>query len=221
MKKVLTVIVAVALAGAVFYGYKQHQRSELIASISPAVKNASIRVTNASKLETEKTNITFKELFDRLDADTAEIEKRSIDVQSIATKENAELTDPVVEYLRHCQEFSRAYSMKYRKAFAFSNALDRVTDAIDDARTSNSYGYEYAAKRRDKAMEEMKKASSEAKKADEDFVAATRQLKDSRVKLAALLPDDALVPLAQLDSLVEKKAKDGNKAEANKKSAKQ
>lgn len=205
MKKTIIAVglVAVLAAGGA-YGYKHHQRTELLATVAPSVKNASIRVLNASKLETDKTSITFQELFDRLEVDTAEIEKRNIEVQSLANKDNADITDPAVTYMRDCQEFSRALSMKYRKTLAFSNAIDRVKSIFDEPAPSSSYGWELRGNRREHAMEEMNKASSESTTATADLIAATKRLKEARVKAATVLPDDALVPLAQLDALIKK-----------------
>lgn len=203
MKKIMvaTGVVALLAAGGA-YGYKQHQRSEILASVSPSVKNASIRVLNSSKFETEKTSATFKELFDRLEADTAEIEKRNIEVQSLANKDNAEITDPAVAYMRDCQEFSRTLSMKYRKTLAFSTAVDRVDDILREPMPSSSYSYEYRKERRDKAMEEMNKASVEARAAKVDLAAATKHLKETRAKAAITFPEDALVSTAQLDAVI-------------------
>lgn len=220
MKKVVVAIAAAALLTGGFFVYKKHEEIQFIASISPNVKNASIRVANSAKLETEKSSITFKELFDHVDVDTAEIEKRSIDVQSLATKDNAEITTPVIEYLRNCQEFSRAFAMKYRKNFAFSNAMDRVRDTLDDYRNS-SYSNEFMKQRRDKAIEEMNKAAAEAEEAGASLVVATRQLKASRMKLATLMPDDALVQVPQLDSVIESNTKKADQAKAEKASSKQ
>ena len=202
-KHIVMVGLVVALAAGGAYGYKHYQRSELIALVTPSVKNASIRVTNASKLETDKTSITFKELFDRMEQDTAEIEKRSIEIQSASNKDNAEIIDPAVAYLKTCQDFSRALAMKYRKKLALSNALDRFKDAHDDMGTSNSYTFEYAKKRSDVALKEVTKAMDEAASAEHDFVVAAKNLKSTRAKASALMPEDALVEVSQLDVVIQ------------------
>jgi hypothetical protein len=216
-KTIITIGLAAALAAGGAYGYKHHQRTELIASVTPSVKNASIRVLNSSKLDTDKTSATFKELFDRLEADTAEIEKRSIEIQSLSSKENAEITEPAVAYMRDCQEFSRALNMKYRKSLAFSNALDRLNDILEEPMPSSDYAFELRKSRRDKALEESTKASQEAKSAGADLVAATSRLKASRAKMVAILPDDALVPVAQLDAVIKLNSEKADKAKDEKK----
>jgi hypothetical protein len=219
-KTIITVGLAAALAAGGAYGYKHHQRTELITSVTPSVKNASIRVLNASKFDTDKTSATFKELFDRLEADTAEIEKHSIEIQSLSSKDNAEITEPAVAYMRDCQEFSRALSMKYRKALAFSSAIDRLHDTMAEPMPSSDYGFQLRKSRREKAVEEMSKASEEAKSAEADLVAAANRLKASRAKVASVVPDDALVPVAQLDAVIKvnsekaEKAKDETKSKA-------
>lgn len=141
-------------------------------------------------------------MFERLDTDTAEIEKRSIDIESMATKKTADPTDPVVAYMRNCQELSRALSMKYRKQLAFNNSVESVEEATEELRTSNSYGYEYAKNRGKRAIEQMEKASKESQSAIIDLGRAAEKLKESRSKLAQVLPEDTLVPLKELDPLV-------------------
>jgi hypothetical protein len=216
-KKIVAAGLVALLAAGGAYGYKQHQRTEVISSVSPAVKNASIRVLNSSKFETEKTSVTFKELFDRLEADTAEIEKRNIDVQSLANKDNADITEPAVAYMRDCQEFSRTLSMKYRKTLAFSNAVDRLNDVLGEPMPSSDYGFELRKNRRDKAMEEMNTASAEARAAAIALVAATKRLKETRTRAAPIFPDDALVSTAQLDAVIKtnsEEAKANDKAKS-------
>lgn len=216
MKKIIALLLLCAVVGAGFYGYKQHKRSELIATLTPLVKNASIRVTNSAKLATGSSNITFKELFDRLEADTAEIEKRNIDIQSLSTSDTAPITGPIENYMRDCQEFSRAMSLKYRKRLAFTSSLEAVEDATRDMRTSSSYGFEYAKKRSDLAVERMDKAGKDAQEAIIDFATAAKNLKQSRAKLAMVLPEDALVPVAQLEPLMLKEDPKSNGAKAEK-----
>lgn len=219
-KKIVTAGLIAVLAAGGAYGYKQHQRTEVISSVTPSVKNASIRVLNASKLETDKTSITFKELFDRLEADTAEIEKRNIEIQSLANKDNSDITDPAVAYMRDCQEFSRALNLKYRKTLAFSNAMERVDDVLNEPMPSSSYGYEYRKSRRDKVLAEMNKTADEAKTARADLVATTKRLRETRMKVAVIFSDDALVPTAQLDAIIKANSEKEGKEKSDKAQAK-
>ena len=50
----------------------------------------------------------FKELFEKLESDVAEIDKRILDVQTTATPKNKEITDPVLAYMNSSQELLRA-----------------------------------------------------------------------------------------------------------------
>lgn len=217
MKKTIIIVgLAIALAAGGAYGYKQHQRAELIGVITPAVKNASIRATNASKLDTDKTNVTFGELFKRLDDDTAEIEKRSIEIQSVSTQDNSQITDPAIAYLKDCQEFERALAMKYRKALAYSNSMDNFGEALDEAKSATGYAFQYANRRVDKYLDEAGKNRKEAAEAKEALVAAAKKLKESRAKAAEVLPDDALIPVAQLDTVIKTNAAEAEQAGAKK-----
>jgi hypothetical protein len=218
MRKQITVAaLVVVLAAGGIYGYKQHERSEAIASVAPSIKNASIRVLNTSKLDTEKTSITFKELFDRLEADTSEMEKRSIDIQSAANKSNASITDPAIAYIKECQEFSRALGMKYRKGLAFSSAMDRVREILAEPTPTSSYEYEYRNNRRSKALDEMNKTSEETGAAEKDLVAAAKRLKEARAKAATIFSEDTLVANSQLDAVIKANTRDESKGKSNEK----
>ncbi len=77
----------------------------------------------------------------------AEIDKRIIDVQTLATPENKEVTDPVLAYLKGGQELLRALLQKYRKQLSVSSANDRLEREMDDLRNATTYySRDYAAK---------------------------------------------------------------------------
>jgi len=205
MKIIIAALLAGAVAVAGYLGYQSYEKSQLITAITPHVKNASIRVQNSTRFETDSdSKATFKEVFERLEADISEIEKRLIDVQTLTNPKTAVIAEPSVQYLKDSQEYLRAMLQKYRRMLKFSSASDRTTDAIADMRSSSGYGFEYASRRADKAIAELKEAEAEAKEAKPELAAAARKLVISSTALQGTLASDALVPVAQLRAVAEK-----------------
>jgi hypothetical protein len=212
MKKLFLLIIICAISfGAAIYLYQQHKQSELIASLRPMVKNASIRLGNSAKIDTQPSHITFKEIFDRLEADTSEIEKHDIEIQSMATKETAAFTDPVVAYLRDCQELSRALEQKYRKLLAANSAVEALKDSTSELSEAGTYDYEFARRRSDRAIKSATKASTEAKLSFSDAAAAAKKLLESRAKIAVFMPEDSLISAAQVQAVIRQNSVESEK----------
>jgi hypothetical protein len=205
MKLVIAAILVGVLAVASYFGYQRYERSQLISSITPHIKNASIRVQNSTRFETESdSKATFKEVFERLEADIAEIEKHLIEVQTLTNPKTAAVAEPSVKYLKNCQEYLRALLQKFRRILKLSSASDRTTEALADMRSSSGYSFDYAKRRADKAIEELKEAETEAKAAKPELAAAAKKLIESSAALQGTLAADALVPVAQLQAVAEK-----------------
>jgi len=114
-KIILVGLVMVALAG-VYFSVQWYKQSQLIKAITPHVKNVSLRTTNSLNYDiNDNTNITYKELLEKIDADISEADKRILEVQTLTTSLKQANTDIVISYLRGCQELLRAQSAKYRK----------------------------------------------------------------------------------------------------------
>lgn len=196
-------VVLVAISG--YFGFTQYEQHKFVESIRPHVKNSSLRVMNATRYETDDgSRITFKELFEKLESDIAEIDKRILEVQTIATPGNKEITEPVLEYLRGSQELLRSLLTKYRKRLAVSNASEWTNRAINELRTAGAYGAEHAIKASDKALKDYQKAIDEYTESTIDVLGATKNLKSAYVKVAAILPSDVLVDLVIIDAIVRK-----------------
>jgi len=207
MKKAIAAVVAVAIVIAGYFAFSAHEQQKFLESIRPHVKNSSLRLANAIRYETEEgTKITFKELFEKLEADVAEIDKRILDVQTIATPSNKEVTDPVLDYMKSSQELLRALLMKYRKRLAFSNAIDWTERAIDEMKTTSYYGMEYAKRTGDKAIKDLEKAQVEYKGAIADVIGATNNMRETYSKVVASLPRDVLIDPAILEAVSKKNA---------------
>lgn len=205
MKLIIAIILVAVLSVGGYFGYQRYERSQLISAITPHVKNASIRIQNSTRFEIEPdSKATFKEVFERLEADIAEIEKHLIEVQTLTNPKTATIAEPSIAYLKTGQEYLRAMLQKSRRILKFSSASDLTTEAIADMRSSSGYGFEYASRRADKAIAELKEAEAEVVSAKPELAAAAKKLIESSAALQGTLAEDALVPLAQLRAVVEK-----------------
>lgn len=213
MKKYI-LAAAILLIGAMSYmGYARYERIRLIDAITPHIKNVSLRVANSARYETESdAQITYKELFERLESDIAEIDKRLIDVQTLASPETASLTDPAINYLKASQGYLRVLLQKYRKSFALSNAREWARKMIDEYSASSGYGVDFAKRSADKAIKEYGEAEKEFHATIPELRVATEKLKEARTAAGKSLPDDALLQIAQLDAVI---ANNTPKAEAS------
>lgn len=219
MKKKLIIVIAAAMVIVAGYvGFLKYEQHKFVESITPHVKNASLRLANVMRYETEKTKITYKELFEKLESDIAEIDKRILDVQTISTPSNKEVTDPVLEYLKGSQEFIRSLLSKYRKQLALSSASDWASNSIEGIRDAGPYGVEYASKAADKAIKELGKAEKEYNESIPDVLNATNNLKRARANLATTMPSDALADVAIFEAVAKKnESKKSDPASAEKK----
>lgn len=219
LKKILvSLVIAVPLVFTGKYFYDKQQRSEYLETITPLVKNSSIRVSNTLKVEIDSSNITFNELFEKLDEDVKEIEKRNIEVQSAAVKKFKDISDPTIAYLGACQSYSRAMAMMYRKKLIHENSLEAAKEAVADIRGSDAYGLDYAKKRADRSIAKMEEASKERWSSAIDFHLAVKQLREKRQAASLALDDDVLVDLAKVDAVLKSS---GEMAEAIKKADKE
>jgi len=205
MKKALAGVTLLVVIGAGYFGYGHYQRQQFIERLLPHVKNASLRVENSARYETEDdSKITFKELFDKLEADIAEVDKRLIEVQTLASPDTAALSDPVVAYLKGTQVYLRAMLLKYRKGLAVSSASNWATQQIEDLRASSGYGVDYARRSADKALKDLTQAQSEYNETIPELRVAAEKLKELRAPLALFLPADALVTESQIEAVIAK-----------------
>lgn len=205
MKIITGVVLAALIAVGGYFGYQRYEHAQLISAITPHVKNVSIRVQNSTRYETDTdSKATFKEVFERLESDIAEIEKHLIEVQTLTTLNTAAIAEPTVVYLKSSQEYLRALLQKFRRRLELSSAEDRLYETYADLQSSNAYDYEYAKKRFDKAIEELEGARIELLDAKPELVASAKKLIVSSTALQDTLAADSLVPVAQLNTVAEK-----------------
>lgn len=203
MKKIfISLIIVMASLG--YFGFEQYQQSKLVDSLVPHIKNASLRLTNTIHYETDKnTKITYKELFEKIESDISELDKRMLEVQTLATPKTSETTDPAVAYLKSSQELLRALLQKYQKSFALNNAMSWTQKQLDEYRTSSGYSVEYAKHSLDKAIKDFHEAEQEMNAAIPGIITSAKRLKEVRNQLARTFSVDVLVPETELDKLVQ------------------
>lgn len=147
-----------------------------------------MRVTNAIQYETEKdTNITYKELFEKLEADIAKIDERLLEVQTLSSLDTKSVTDPTVMYLKTSQEYLRALLSTYRKQLALQSART-LTEKVNE---------------------------EEYKESLRKLLATVDRLRKARERVKPLFSDDALIPATQLDSVVQKNTSTNDSAQKN------
>lgn len=205
IKAAAAIVIAVILSVAGYFGYAKYQESQFIQTLTPHVKNTSLRVGNSTRFETEKTNITFKELFDRLEADIAEIDRRVLEIQSVSTPKTT-VAEPTIAYMKASQEYLRALLQKYRKHLAANNALDWSKNMKQNLLDSNSYGLSFALQQLTKAVSDLEDATAAVTAAEKDVQETVGKLKDARAMVASIYSEDALVPTTQLDAVAAKNA---------------
>ncbi len=192
------VLVLLIIGG--YIGFKIYSDRQYLEAVAPHIKNTSLRVSNAARFETESSKVTYKELFERLDGDVAEVEKRLLEIQTISTPATKEKTDLIASYLKASQEFLRALASKYRKQLAATSAIEWAKQRDSDFWNESSYNA-YALKAARSAREEKLKAVEEYQKASYEVAETLTYLADARGKITALATSDALVADGVIDQL--------------------
>jgi hypothetical protein len=223
-KKVVVAIAVLILAGVVYVAYVaygKYQHARFVGSLVPHVKNSSLRVANSARYDTEEdSKITFKELFEKLEADIAEIDKRLIEVQTLSSPATSGTTDPVVAYFKASQEYLRALLQKYRKQLALSSARDLAEKSVRDETalvdTFRPYEFYRVGKpAADQALNNQDKAENERNESLLELPASVNKLKEARERIRPLFPEDALIPATQLETVTRKILEQAKEAEAS------
>ena len=205
MKKVLVAILLLLIVGAGYVAFGKYQHKRFIEALVPHVKNASLRVANSARYETEESSrITYKELFEKFESDISEVDKRLIDIQSLSSPKTSQVTDPTVTYLKASQEYLRALLQKNRKQLAVSIAVNWANKSLDELRASSSYGFDFAMHSSDNAIKSVGDAEREYNASIPELVASVTKLKESREGVRNLFPEDALIPVSQLNAVIQK-----------------
>jgi len=213
LKKLLAAGLILSAIGGAYVGYTKYDQHKFVSSITPHVKNVSLRLANALRYETESnTKITFKELFEKLETDISEIDKKLLDIQTASSPTYASITEPVLAYVKGTQELLRAFLLRTRKDLALSSAIDWADTSLSTAREANIYSREFALKAADKAMAVADKFTKERRDAAIELSAAATKMVALRTSAATYIDEDALVEVALLDKVAKQNAKEDRPA---------
>jgi hypothetical protein len=208
MKRLLVgLTVLVFLGGLGYLGLGRYKQQEFIESISPPIKNTSLRVANVATYETsEESKITFKELFDKLELDIGEIDKRILEVQTIASPSQKSVADLAVGYMRSSQDLLRTLLAKYRRSLSLDSASERAHRAAEEAFSSSGELFHYKVEAFEKAGKERTKAAAELSESVSDVLSSVKTLRGAlaRVATVANLRSDVLIDPAILEVIAKK-----------------
>ena len=203
MKKVGIVLCLVLFVASGYVGFLRYKQYKFIEFIRSNVRNSTLRLANTARYEISYgAKITFKELFEKIESDIVEIDKRVLEVQTVSALRNKDITGPVLEYLEYSQELFRSLLAKNRKQLALKIAYEGFEKAADNMKSAGRYSIVYAVKASDQATKDLEKAVKEADEAKADVVDSTDKLKGARVKVAAILPDEDIIDPIIIDAIL-------------------
>ncbi|MGE0113098.1 hypothetical protein [Aquabacterium sp.] len=121
MKKTIILVIVILTGIAGYFGYQEYKVNEFVDIASPHLKNTSIRVAGEiDYMLASNSKITYKELLEKLEEDISEMDKRSLEIQTVASERNKEISLLAVEYVKASQVLSRSFLNHARKALAMT-----------------------------------------------------------------------------------------------------
>ena len=203
MKKFAWIAAVLAALLLSYAGYARYQHDQFVKAIVPHVKSVSVRVANSARYEmSDDSAITYRELFEKLEADIEEIDQQLVTVQTMTTADHRNSIEPVVDYLESSQEFLRALLSKYRKQLAFSSATDWMISQLEDLNSATYYSYDFERKSYLEAVADANKASDEYKASIPELGQATARLKRSIERVGKIVPRDALLDTSMVETIL-------------------
>lgn len=199
MKKTIAAALILALSVAGYFAFERYNRWHFIEKLKPHVKNISLRVGNSALLEIEPSKITYKEIFERLETDISEVDKRLLEIQSLSSPKTDEITGPTAEYMRSSQNYLRTLLQKHRKQFELDMALERSEELTRD--TSTIYGTDYSRRNLEQTLKKLSATGEEYKTSLADFVETIDKLNDSAKKVSSIYTSDVLISASQLEKV--------------------
>src|SRR5262245_1019124 len=115
---VIAVLIVAALCIAGFFGYREYEKHQVVALIRPAVKNASIRISQNLELDLRPRNITYREFLEKTESSIAELDKKAIDLRSLDGATAAAQVNAAVSYIASGQELLRTHLQESRAKLA-------------------------------------------------------------------------------------------------------
>jgi hypothetical protein len=200
----ITATILIAIAATTYILYNKYQYAQFVESLIPHIKNTSLRVGNISRYEIETgTGVTYRELFDKLEADVTEIDKRVLEIQTVSTSSTQSIINLTAAYLKSSQDYLRSILLKYRKQLALSTAKDLVKKNREQISSASSpFVQEYVKSAVDKAFKDVAKANSDYNESRSAVRVSANKLKLAREGMTPHFPIDALISSEQIDAVV-------------------
>lgn len=220
MKKLIVLAIFICTSLLSYFGYQSYRSSQVIEAFAPHVKNTSLRIGNELDYELDKnTNITYKEIFKKLEDDISEMDKRSLEVQTLANESNKDISVPTVEYIKAGQVLSRALLSYNKKSLETQASISMIDRRLDAARSSvGTYGSTYALKLAQVAIKDAEKALAERQESSKNVLESVSNLKESREVLVKFFPSETLISQEKLDEIsIKFSPKDSNSKDGAKK----
>jgi len=194
--------VAVVAIGGVF-GFQHYKKGAAIEAVTPMVKSVSLRVGNMIAANTDPNSaMTFKEMFDKLEADIREVDNQILAVQTIETDGNMEITRPAIEYMKAGQDLLRQALNLSRKQLAKKTAEKWADSQVEEARTADGYSRDFAAKSARKAIKDWEKAMEEHKAAMTEARETANRFTAQIAKARGTFPAHAIIEEKVVKSLL-------------------
>lgn len=200
MKKIIISLLVVFFLFMSYYGYQRYSFNSIIKSTHPAIKNTSLRLNNSLSLEINNTNISFKELFSKIEADIAEIDKHILTIQSVTTTDTKDEMAGIIEYMNASQNILRSQLQVYRKRFSVKVSLDTSNRMMDNLKENpNEFSLKYAKE----TLMSVNKETEELKGLEKELPERLLDLLKSKDKVT-FLPEDILVDQSLLEKVIMK-----------------
>jgi hypothetical protein len=186
------ILVVIALS---FFGFRYYKVKSTMMAVTPLLQNISLRLANDARYDYEPSQITYKELFEKIEKDLSEIDSKIIDIQSMPATFCEDKVAAAISYAQSCQELLRTLLNKRRKHLDMSSVLEAWNKkALDLYLGSGYYGVEYARK-------DVKTKLQDYKEASQELSTVIKRVDDARKKVIAVLPEKSIVEVSVLDKL--------------------
>ncbi len=173
--------------------YANAKQNKLIEAFTPHVKNTTLRVENAMLYEVDNSpRITYFEYFAKLEADVLEVEKRVLEVQTLSSTSNVDISEPTVAYLKAGQNVLRALIAMYTKQQKFAKAIMLMKSANKIRDDDNEYTLPIFKEFFDSAEADVSKARLELVVSLGNVATAISKIAKERDTLSNFFAQDAL-----------------------------
>ena len=202
------IILAIGCIGGLKY-YEQHQEQNFISSISPALKNTSLRFSNAQKiiLATDQDR-TYQNAFDEFEKAIAAIDENILATQTITDQKFKNISDASVKYQSLASDILRSEKSGIKAHALYSAKMNAANEANQLLKsTDNNYVMQRANKLALEALEESLEHLNEISKSSEKSKNLLIEIQKLGNELATQLPKDSLIEESIIKPVINKLSK--------------